>query len=66
MTPKAWTIMIVSMLAIIIMLQNLSDVSVQILLWRIEIPLVLLILLTIVIGFIIGYFLSSMAPKKRR
>ena len=66
MTPKAWTILIVSLLILIIMLQNLAYVSVQLLLWRVEIPLVLLILLTIVVGFIIGYFISSAAPLKKK
>ncbi|UCC79170.1 MAG: LapA family protein [Candidatus Zixiibacteriota bacterium] len=66
MTPKAWVILIVSILILVVMLQNIRDVSVQILLWRIDIPLVLLIFLTVIIGFIIGYFLSSISPKKRK
>jgi uncharacterized integral membrane protein len=66
MTPKAWTILVVSILILVVMLQNIRDVSVQILLWRIDIPLVLLILLAVIIGFIIGYFISSISPKKRK
>lgn len=66
MKPKAWAILVITILILIVMLQNIGYVGVQILLWRIEIPLVLLILLTVVIGFIIGYLLSSISPKKRK
>ena len=66
MTTKTWAILIISILILVVMLQNIRDVGVQILLWRIDIPLVLLILLTVVIGFIIGYLLSSISPKKRK
>lgn len=66
MKPKGWIILIVSILILIVMLQNIRDVSVQMLFWRIDIPLVLLIFLTVIIGFIIGYFLSSIPPKKRK
>ena len=66
MTPKAWVILVIAILILVVMLQNIGYVGVQILLWHIEIPLVLLILLTVVIGFIIGYLLSSISPKKRK
>ena len=66
MTPKGWAILVVALLVLILMLQNLGNISVQLFFWRIDIPLVLLILLTTVIGFIIGYFISSVSPKKRK
>ena len=66
MTPKGWAILVVALLVLILMLQNLGNIRVQLFFWRIDIPLVLLILLTTVIGFIIGYFISSVSPKKRK
>ena len=66
MTPKTWAILIVSLLILIVMLQNIEGVNIQLLFWKIDIPLILLILLTAIMGFIIGYFISSISPKKRK
>jgi len=66
MKPKSLIILIISALILIVMLQNIEGVSIQLLFWQIDIPIILLILLTSVIGFIIGYFLSSISPKKRK
>ena len=66
MKPKSYLILAVAALLLIIMLQNLDSVNIQILFWFFDLPLILLILLAAVVGFIIGYFLSSISPAKRK
>jgi uncharacterized integral membrane protein len=66
MRPKSYAILAVAALILIIMLQNLDSVYIQILFWYFSLPLILLILLATVVGFIIGYFFSSISPKKHK
>ena len=66
MTPKAWAILLISILILVVMLQNIESITIQILFWHFNIPLLLLILLVTVIGFVIGYFICSLLSKKRK
>lgn len=65
MKPKTYVMLAIAVLILIVMLQNLDSVYVQILFWYFSLPLIVLILIATVVGFIIGYFISSVSPKKR-
>ena len=66
---KFKTILILFILLIfaIILFQNLEKVSIQLLFWEFEmVPLFILFPLTLLIGVIIGFLLSSSRKKKKR
>lgn len=66
---KFKTILILFILLIfaIILFQNLEKVSIQLLFWEFEmVPLFILFPLTLLIGVIIGFLLSSTRKKKKR
>ena len=66
---KIKTILILFILLIfaIILFQNLEKVSIQLLFWEFEmVPLFILFPLTLFIGVIIGFLLSSSRKKKKQ
>jgi uncharacterized integral membrane protein len=66
MSGKVILIIVLCLLAIIFMLQNSQSVSVQMLLWAISIPRILLILILLLIGFVMGFVVHDMQARKRR
>ena len=66
---KIKTIIILLLLLVftIILFQNLEVVSVQLLFWKFEmVPLIILSPLTLLLGVIIGFLLSSTRKKKKQ
>lgn len=60
MRPKVAVAIVLSLLLLIIILQNTEVVAVRILFWEIQMSRVLLILLAAVVGFVGGYVVSAL------
>lgn len=56
MKPKTIAILIVLALFIIVLLQNMDNIVLQLLLWNIQMPLLILILSSVFLGWIVGWF----------
>ncbi len=64
---KTILIMFILLIFAIILFQNLEKVSIQLLFWEFEmVPLFILFPLTLLIGVIIGFLLSSSRKKKKQ
>ena len=64
---KTVLILFILLIFAIILFQNLEKVSIQLLFWEFEmVPLFILFPLTLLIGVIIGFLLSSTRKKKKR
>jgi len=55
---KIWTILVLGLLMLIIVLQNTAVVETQILFFTIALPRALLLFLTLLIGFLLGLYVS--------
>ena len=64
MNAKIVTLLILILLAIILMFQNKGPVAIQLLFWHLPMPLVLLIVIALLIGFAIGYVAATMKSRK--
>ena len=63
MRPKIIAIIVVSVLALIILLQNLQTVTFRLFFWKVEVSQLLLVLLMLIIGYVLG-FLTAKLPGK--
>jgi uncharacterized integral membrane protein len=63
MRPKVIAIIVVSVLALLILMQNLQTVTFQLFFWKLEVSQLLLVLLMLIIGYILG-FLTAKIPGK--
>lgn len=66
MKIKTLIILLLLIVFTIVLFQNLEVVSVQLLFWKFEIPRIILFPLTLFLGVIIGFLLSSTRKKKRQ
>jgi uncharacterized integral membrane protein len=65
MEPKKIVFVLAIILAIFIILQNTYTVTLTLLFWDFEISLILLVLLTMLIGFVLGYLVNSFRSGKK-
>jgi uncharacterized integral membrane protein len=63
---KIIIILIVSLLSLIVFIQNRQSVDTKLLFATITMPLVLLLILTFVMGSILGLFITSYVQRKPR
>lgn len=61
--PKVIAIILVSILALIILLQNLQAVTFRLFFWKVEVSQLLLVLLMLIIGYILGFLTAKLAGK---
>ena len=52
------------LLVVVLMIQNAGVVSVRFLFWRVDMSLFILILLSALLGGVVGYFVKLRRPKK--
>jgi uncharacterized integral membrane protein len=64
-TFKIIAIVVLIMLAIVVIFQNRHVVSVNLLFWKAEMSQLILILLTLAIGFAGGYLTSALTGRKK-
>ncbi len=56
MKPKTIALLVVIGLFVIILVQNMSQVEIRVLLWSINMPKLILILASVFLGLIVGWF----------
>ncbi len=61
---KIVALTLLTLLAVIIVLQNTEPVSTKVLFWTFTIPRALLLLLTTLIGFVLGLIVSFLIGRK--
>jgi len=59
--PKVIAIISISILALIILLQNLQTVTFRLFFWKVEVSQLLLVLLMLIIGYILGILTAKLA-----
>jgi uncharacterized integral membrane protein len=66
MKPKIILATVVSILVIIILLQNTQVVTLRLFFWKVSMSQIILISLTLLIGFVIGFIVSTVLNKRSR
>lgn len=61
--PKVIAIIVFSILALIILLQNLQIVTFRLFFWKVEVSQLLLVILMLVIGYILGFLTAKLSGK---
>jgi uncharacterized integral membrane protein len=61
--PKVIAIIVISVLALIILLQNLQTVTFRLFFWKVEVSQLLLVLLMLIIGYILGFLTAKLVGK---
>jgi putative membrane protein len=62
--PKVIAIVVISILAVIILLQNMAVVTFSIFFWQINVSQLLLVLLMLAIGYVLGFLTAKLTPRK--
>jgi uncharacterized integral membrane protein len=62
--PKVIAIIVISILALIILLQNMSSVTFSLFFWKVEVSQLLLVLLMLIIGYALGFLTAKLTRKK--
>jgi len=66
MRPKYIALLVVLVLVLLILFQNREVVSLRFLFWSIEMSRVILVLITVGLGFILGFATSVIVGRRRR
>lgn len=61
--PKVVAIIVISILALIILLQNMATVTFSLLFWKVEVSQLLLVVIMLVIGFALGFLTAKLGRK---
>jgi uncharacterized integral membrane protein len=64
MKPKVIIILIVAVLALIVLFQNTQDVVLRFLFWSRPVSQVVLILLTLALGFVAGFIAAKLSGRR--
>lgn len=62
--PKVIAIIVISILALIILLQNMHTVTFSLFFWKVEVSQLLLVLLMLIIGYVLGFLTAKLGGKK--
>jgi len=63
---KTIILIVVLVLFLVILFQNMSAVTLKMLFWRIEAPQIILIPLTMLLGFVIGFAVAKLTGKGKK
>ncbi|KPL03070.1 MAG: hypothetical protein AMJ90_04085 [candidate division Zixibacteria bacterium SM23_73_2] len=66
MKSKSIIILIISLLFLIIILQNTQVVTLQLFFWKIEMSRIILLILTLLIGAVIGYAVAEIGAGRHK
>ena len=61
--PRVIAVVVISLLALIILLENLQTVTFRLLFWKVEVSQLLLVLLMLIIGYILGFLTAKISSK---
>jgi uncharacterized integral membrane protein len=65
MNFKIFAILVLIILAVIFITQNVTVVEVNLIFWRVNISLALLIAINLLVGFLLGWFIKSYLNYKK-
>jgi uncharacterized integral membrane protein len=65
MKAKVIVVLVVLVLALIILVQNTQIVTFRLLFWSAEISQLLLVLLTLALGFVLGFLVAKLTGRKK-
>ena len=60
---KTIVLTVLIVLFLVVLFQNMSAVTLRLLFWRIEAPKIILIPVTMLLGFVIGFMIAKMTGK---
>ena len=63
---KTGILIVLAVVLAVIFLQNLADTPVQLLFWNVRLPLIVLLLIVAVAGFLIGWLIARMGRGRNR
>jgi uncharacterized integral membrane protein len=59
-------LIVVIILFLVVLFQNTTDVTLRILFWRVSAPQIILIPVTLLIGFVLGYVLAKLTGRAKK
>lgn len=62
---KIWTLVAILLFLIVLILQNAGSVGVTLLFWSFQLPLIVVMLLFMLMGFIVGILVTALANMKK-
>ncbi|KPJ48938.1 MAG: hypothetical protein AMJ41_03940 [candidate division Zixibacteria bacterium DG_27] len=66
MKPKTVIILIIAALFLIILLQNTQVVTLRLYFWQLTMSRIILLVVTLLIGFIVGYIVAKVTTRGRK
>ena len=66
MRPKFIAVLILIALFLIILIQNIQPVTLQLFFWKVGMSQIILIPLTMAIGFVVGFVVSKVTGNQRK
>ena len=63
---RSWILVVLAALLLIICMQNLADVTVELLFWRVELPLIAVLAIVAVLAFLIGWIAARLGRRRGR
>jgi uncharacterized integral membrane protein len=66
MRPKFIVVLVLITLFLIILIQNIQPVTLRLFFWKVGMPQVILIPLTMAIGFVVGFIIAKVTGNKTR
>ncbi len=64
MNAKTVVILIIAVLLLIIILQNTQIVTMRLFFWKISLSRIILLAVTLIVGFALGYFVGEITASK--
>jgi len=64
--PKVIAIIVISILAFVILLQNMQTVTFSFFFWKADVSQLLLVLLTLIVGYALGFLTAKLTGKKEQ
>lgn len=62
---KLWFAIVLALLAVVVILQNTDVVTVNFLFWHASLSRVLLLLVTLLVGFVLGFLVAKLPRRKK-
>jgi uncharacterized integral membrane protein len=66
MRPKFIAVLVLIALFLIILIQNIQPVTLRLFFWKVGMSQIILIPLTMAIGFVVGFIVAKVAGNQRR
>lgn len=66
MKPKLIVVLVLIGLFVIVLIQNTQVVMLRLFFWKVGMSQIILIPLTMAIGFVVGYIVAKVIPKPRK